>query len=93
MSALTPLKLTREKAAYSGLASQSDWTTPAKPVTASKTSFSGTSTVRTYGKNQQEPVLGYIPGRPKDSTVSTKQGGIKRTKRSKSKKNRRTRRR
>jgi hypothetical protein len=94
MSGLTPLKLTREKAADAGLASQSDWTTPAKENTGSKTNFSQTSTVVTYGKNKQEPVLGYIPGKPTATVVRTKsKGGIKRSKRSKSKKNRRTRRR
>ena len=94
MSTLTPLKLTREKAADAGLASQGDWNTPDKSSTGSKTNFSQTSTVVTYGKNHQEPVLGYMPGKPTATVVRTKsKGGIKRSKRFKSKKNRRTRRR
>lgn len=84
MSGLPPLKLTREKAAISGLATKSDLETPAKPATASKTSFSEKSTARII-----DPA-----GKPTDTVVRTKsKGGIKRSKRSKSKKNRRTRRR
>ena len=93
MSGLSPLKLTRENAAVSGLASQSDWNTPAKPATASKINFSPESNVRTIGPGRQEAILGYSPGKRTDTKVTTKQGGIKRSKRSKSKKNRRTRRR
>lgn len=94
MSGLSPLKLTREKAAESGLASKSDLQTPAKPATASKINFSTESNVRTIGPGRQEAILGYTPGKPTDTIVRTKsKGGIKRSKRSKSKKNRRTRRR
>jgi hypothetical protein len=84
MSGLPPLKLTREKAAVSGLATKSDLQTPAKPSTASKINFSTESKLRTIDPG----------GKPMDTIVRTKsKGGIKRTKRSKSKKNRRTRRR
>lgn len=94
MSGLTPLKLTREKAADSGLASQSDWQTPAKGSTGSKINFSTESTVRTIAPGRQEAILGYTPGKATTTIVRTKsKGGIKRSKRSKSKKNRRTRRR
>ena len=93
MSGLPHLKLTREKAAESGLASKSDLQTPAKESTGSKINFSTESTVRTIGPGRQEAILGYTPGKPKDSKVPTKKGGIKRSKRSKSKKNRPTRRR
>jgi len=86
MSGLSPLKLTREKAADSGLATKSDLQTPAKPSTE--------STARTIAPGRQEAILGYTPGKPTDTIVRTKsKGGIKRSKRSKSKKNRRTRRR
>jgi hypothetical protein len=84
MSGLPPLKLTREKAAVSGLATKSDLETPAKPSTASKTTFSTQSTARIIDPG----------GKTTDTVVRTKsKGGIKRSKRSKSKKNRRTRRR
>jgi hypothetical protein len=84
MSGLPPLKLTREKAAVSGLATKSDLQTPAKPSTASKINFSTESKLRTIDPG----------GKPMDTIVRTKsKGGIKRSKRSKSKKNRRTRRR
>ncbi len=84
MSGLPPLKLTREKAAVSGLATKSDLQTPAKPSTASKITISPESKVRTIAPS----------GESIDTIVRTKsKGGIKRSKRSKSKKNRRTRRR
>jgi hypothetical protein len=84
MSGLPPLKLTREKAAVSGLATKSDLETPAKAPTASKTTFSEKSKIRIIDPG----------GKPTDIIVRTKsKGGIKRSKRSKSKKHRRTRRR
>lgn len=85
MSGLPPLKLTREKAAVSGLATKSDLETPPKPPTASKITISPESKLRTIAPGQDKPI---------DTIVRTKsKGGIKRSKRSKSKKNRRTRRR
>jgi hypothetical protein len=83
MSGLPPLKLTLEKAAVSGLATKSDLETPPKPPTASKITISPESKLRTISQ-----------GKATDTIVRTKsKGGIKRSKRSKSKKNRRTRRR